>query len=67
MRLVTAAPEGPTFDEVQGDNVLQFLVAMAAPGTLVDLAAMHVLDERTGWQPSIPTASGTRGECGPTS
>ena len=47
VRLITAAPEGLTFDEVQGDNVLQFPVAMAAPGTLVDLAALHVLGTST--------------------
>lgn len=47
VRLITTAPDGLAFDEVQGDEVSQFRVAMAAPGTLLDLAAMHVLATST--------------------
>ena len=47
VRLISTAPDGLAFDEVQGDKVLQFPVAMAAPGTLLDLAAMHVLATST--------------------
>lgn len=47
VRLISTAPDGLALDEVQGDEVTQFPVAMAAPGTLLDLAAMHVLATST--------------------
>ncbi len=47
VRLISTAPDGLVFDEVQGDEISPFPVAMAAPGTLLDLAAMHVLATST--------------------
>ena len=52
VRLISTAPDGLAFDEVlldevQGEEVAPFPVAMAAPGTLLDLAAMHVLATST--------------------
>lgn len=51
VRLISTAPEGLTFetepDDDQGGRVEQFPVAMAAPGTLLDLAALHILAAST--------------------
>jgi uncharacterized protein len=53
LRLITTAPDGLALDIIQAapesddDNVEQVPVAMAAPGTLLDLAALHVLATST--------------------
>jgi uncharacterized protein YcbX len=53
VRLITTAPDGLALDVIQaasdseGDSFDQVPVAMAAPGTMLDLAAMHVLTTST--------------------
>jgi hypothetical protein len=50
VRLISSAPDGLTFESEpanEGDPAGQFPVAMAAPGTLLDLAALHILAANT--------------------
>jgi hypothetical protein len=51
-----------------GDRVLEVPAAMAAPGTMLDLAALHILTANRlhRWRPNTPPANGIRGGCGPT-
>jgi uncharacterized protein len=52
VRLITTAPDGVAVDEIDpaddsGDRVIPFTAAMAAPGTLLDFAALHLLAAST--------------------
>ncbi len=50
VRLISSAPDGLTFETepaTEGDPAGQLPVAMAAPGTLLDLAALHILAANT--------------------
>jgi uncharacterized protein YcbX len=52
VRLITTAPDGVAVDELDpaddsGDRVVPFTAAMAAPGTLLDFAALHLLPAST--------------------